>query len=107
MISKADLLRYLMSILVPSGRLAKWSLILSKFEIKYVSQKAIKGQALLDFLATHLVLDDMELSSYLLDKEVFSTDISSWQLYFNGASRKSGAELGFVFITLFGGLILK
>nr|XP_011471077.1 PREDICTED: uncharacterized protein LOC105353523 [Fragaria vesca subsp. vesca] len=43
LISRADPLKYLMTKPMPSGRLAKWSLILSEFEIKYVPQKAIKG----------------------------------------------------------------
>ena len=105
LISKADPLRYLMSKPVPSGRLAKWSLLLSEFEIKYVSQKAIKGQALADFLAAHPVPDNMELPSNLPDEEVFSTYISQWQLYFDGAARKKGAGAGIVFITPCGGLI--
>ena len=43
LISRADPLKYLMTKPMPSGKLAKWSLILSEFEIKYVPQKAIKG----------------------------------------------------------------
>ena len=105
LISKVDSLRYLMSKPVSSGRLAKWSLLLSEFEIKYVSQKAIKGQALADFLATHHVPDNMELPSDLPDEEVFSTYISQWQLYFDEAARKKGAGAGIVFITPCGGLI--
>ncbi|KAL6291692.1 hypothetical protein ACE6H2_009202 [Prunus campanulata] len=105
LISKADPLKYLMAKPVPSGRLAKWSLLLSEFEIKYVSQKAIKGQALADFLAAHPVPDNMELSNDLPDEEVFSTEISPWQLYFDGAARKKGAGAGVVFITPSGGLI--
>ncbi|CAL2257468.1 unnamed protein product [Prunus armeniaca] len=53
LISKANPLRYLMSKLMLSGRLAKWSLLLFKFEIKFMPQKVIKGQALVDFLAVH------------------------------------------------------
>ncbi|BFG25129.1 hypothetical protein CerSpe_114040 [Prunus speciosa] len=105
LISKADPLRYLMAKPVPSGRLAKWSLLLSEFEIKYVSQKAIKGQALADFLAAHPVPDNMELPNDLPDEEVFSTEISLWQLYFDAATRKKGAGAGVVFITPSGGLI--
>ena len=39
------------------GRLAKWALQLQEFEIAYIPQKAIKGQALADFLADHLIPD--------------------------------------------------
>ncbi|KAI5347393.1 hypothetical protein L3X38_015272 [Prunus dulcis] len=99
LISKADPLRYLMAKPVPFGRLAKWFLLLS------VSQRAIKGQALADFLAAHPVPDNMELPNDLPNEEVFSTEISPWQLYFDGVARKKGAGVGVVFITPSGGLI--
>ena len=35
------------------GRMGKWSLALVEFHLVYVPQKAIKGQALADFLADH------------------------------------------------------
>jgi hypothetical protein len=38
--------------------LVKWALLLQEFEIVYISQKAIKGQALADFLADHLIPDE-------------------------------------------------
>ena len=60
---------------VLSGRLAKWSLLIAEFEIKYVSQKAIKGQALADFLAAHPVPDTMELPEDLPDEDIFLTEI--------------------------------
>jgi RNase H-like domain found in reverse transcriptase len=55
LISKMDPLKYLMSRPMLTGRLTKWAIILIEFDITYMSQKAIKGQALADFLAAHLV----------------------------------------------------
>ncbi|VVA37780.1 PREDICTED: LOW QUALITY PROTEIN uncharacterized p, partial [Prunus dulcis] len=55
---------------------------------------AIKGQALADFLAAHPVPDNMELPNDLPNEEVFSTEISPWQLYFDGVARKKGAGVG-------------
>ena len=78
LISRADPLKYLMTKPMPSGRLAKWSLILSEFEIKYVPQQAIKGQALADFLAAHPVPDNHELPEDLPDENVFSAETPSW-----------------------------
>ena len=40
------------------GRLAKWMMILSKFNIEYVEHKAIKGQAIADQLVDFLIQDD-------------------------------------------------
>ncbi|KAI5344519.1 hypothetical protein L3X38_012396 [Prunus dulcis] len=90
---------------VLSGRIAKGSLLLSEFEIKFVPQKAIKGQALADFLAAHPTPDNMELPADLPDKEVFTIEALTWQLYFDGAARRNEAGAGLVFITPSGGLI--
>ncbi|XP_062074983.1 uncharacterized protein LOC133778990 [Humulus lupulus] len=105
LVSKVDPLRYILSKPVLSGRLAKWSLILSKFEINFVPQKAIKGQALADFLAAHPALDNMEFHEDLPDEEVFTIETSSWQLYFDGAAKKCGAGAVIVFVTPSGGLM--
>jgi len=38
-----------------NSRLAKWAIFLSQYDMLFVPQKAIKGQALADFLPAHLV----------------------------------------------------
>lgn len=57
-VSKVDPLKYLMTRLMLMGRLARWAIILTEFDITYAPQKAIKGQALANFLATHPILND-------------------------------------------------
>ncbi|XP_038717270.1 uncharacterized protein LOC120010560 [Tripterygium wilfordii] len=100
LISKADPLKFIMSRPVLSGRLAKWALLLSEFDITFVPQKAIKGQALADFLADHPIPAEWELPEEFPDEEVFFTDvIPSWKLFFDGAARKYGAGAGVVFVT--------
>ena len=71
-----------------TGRLAKWAIILTKFEIAYFSQKAIKGQALADFLAEHPVSDDSSLACKFPDEEIMNVEETnpSWEMYFDGAS---------------------
>jgi RNase H-like domain found in reverse transcriptase len=53
LISKVDPLKYLMTRPMLTGRLAKWAIILTEFDITYMPRKAIKGQALADFLGAH------------------------------------------------------
>ena len=65
-----------MTKLVLLGRLAKWALLLQEFEIIYVQQEAMKGQALVDFLADHPILDDWEMSDDLPNEEVMVVEIS-------------------------------
>ena len=85
---------------VLSDRLARWSLLLQEFEIIYVPQKAIKGQALADFLADHPIPADWELSEELPDEYVlFIETRPPWKMYFDGASHREGAGAGIVFLT--------
>jgi ribonuclease HI len=80
-----------------------------EYNITYIPQKAIKGQALADFLAAHPIPDNSPLVTDLPDEEVFEVDIEApWELYFDGASRteygpdkrpKRRASAGIVFKT--------
>lgn len=70
------------------GRLGKWALLMMEYDITFVLQKAIKGQALAEFLAAHPVPDDSPLVTDLPDEEIFSVELGTpWELYFDGASR--------------------
>ncbi|KAJ8635963.1 hypothetical protein MRB53_010230 [Persea americana] len=60
-----------------NARLAKWSVLLSQFDIRYVPQKAIKGQALADFLAEHPLPKDSPLRDDLPNEPVYSVETSS------------------------------
>jgi ribonuclease HI len=58
------------------------------YDITYVPQKVIKGQALVDFLTAHSIPDNCPLVVNLPDKDVFTIGVESpWELYFDGASR--------------------
>src|ERR1700722_3157668 len=112
-----DPIRYLMTLPVLLGRLAKWAIILMEYDITYVPQKAIKGQAIADFLAAYPIPDDSPLNYDLPDEHVMYTEGQPfiWKMYFDGASSvdtnsssqvlriKVGA--GIVFVTPSGGII--
>jgi hypothetical protein len=48
---------------------SKWALLMMEYDITFVPQKAIKGQALAEFLAAHPVPDDSPLITNLPDEE--------------------------------------
>ncbi|BFG20914.1 hypothetical protein CerSpe_071880 [Prunus speciosa] len=52
-ISKTDLIKYMLTRSIICGRIGKWTMALSEFTFQYVAQKSVKGQALADFLAHH------------------------------------------------------
>ncbi|XP_024029260.1 uncharacterized protein LOC112093922 [Morus notabilis] len=73
-----------------SGRLLKWSIELSQFEIDYKPRTAIKGQALADFVA--------EFTG--LPAEVEEADEPPrWKLYVDGSSNDNGSGAGLVLHT--------
>ncbi|KAF7150604.1 hypothetical protein RHSIM_Rhsim02G0072600 [Rhododendron simsii] len=77
LISKANPIKYVMTKPVLTDRLARWSLLFQQYEIIYVPQKAIKGQALADFLAYHPIPAEWELSEELPDEDVMVKEMSS------------------------------
>jgi len=70
-ISKANPIKYILSRPILSGRLVKWAVILTQYDLVYVLQKAIKGQALAD----QLIPDACELNDHLHGEDVFFIDI--------------------------------
>jgi len=76
-ISKTDPLRYMLCKSLLLGKLAKWAMLLAPFDIKFVPQKAVKGQVIADFLAAHPCLDNNELLDDLPDDCVMLVETKS------------------------------
>jgi len=51
-----------------NGQLAKWAILLSQYEMHFLPQKTVKGQAVVDFLAEHPDLRAAELYEDLPDE---------------------------------------
>ncbi|KAG7585621.1 Retrotransposon gag domain [Arabidopsis thaliana x Arabidopsis arenosa] len=66
-----------------SGRLAKWAIELSEYDIEYKSRTSAKAQFLADFL-TELPLND----------GIFVETDSTWKLHADGSSSKQGSGIG-------------
>ena len=73
-----------------NSRLVKWAILLSQYDMLFVSQKAVKGQALADFLAAHPIPKSSKLHEDISD-EIFESNMISedkvWQIFFDGALR--------------------
>src|SRR4051812_38901418 len=70
-ISKVNPLRLLMT--KPSslnGRLAKWAILLSQYDMHFLPQKAIKGQAIANFMAENPTPGSGTLYEDILDESV-------------------------------------
>ena len=74
-----------------SGRLMKWAIELSKFDIRYKLKTAIKGQILIDFV--------MEFTSTeLAEATQLTSDLPIWRLSVDGAANAQGSGAG-LFLT--------
>ena len=81
-------------------------MLLSEFDIVYLTQKVIKAQALADHLAENLVDEEYEpLKTYFHDEEVsfVGEDISEvypgWRLFFDGAANHQGKGIVAVLVS--------
>ena len=72
-----------------SGRLMKWAIELSEFDIRYKPKTAVKGQVLADFV--------MEFTSTEPDENAQTMiDLPIWKLSVDGASNAQGSGAGLI-----------
>lgn len=79
---------------------------MAEYDLYYVPLKAVKGQAVADFLAAHPVPTDSPLMD--LDEDVsesFEVEMSFWRLYFDGAATREKSGAGTILITPQGDVI--
>nr|AAP53313.2 transposon protein, putative, unclassified [Oryza sativa Japonica Group] len=69
------------------GRIAKWVVELSQFDVRFVPRTAIKSQVLADFVADWTMPDNRS------DNQV---DNETWTMAFDGALNNQGAGAGFI-----------
>ncbi|XP_050895858.1 uncharacterized protein LOC127102543 [Lathyrus oleraceus] len=108
-----DPIKYIFEKSVVTGRVAWWQMLLTEYDIQYVTQKAIKGSILSDYLA-HLPVEgyqtlkfdfpdediifirDFTMPSFEVRPEEGPEPGSRWTLVFNGASNARGHGIGVV-----------
>ncbi|KAJ9542222.1 hypothetical protein OSB04_028728 [Centaurea solstitialis] len=77
-----------------TGRLAKWSIYLSGFDIEFKPKTAIKSQVLADFVAEFST--EIEPPTYDEANNVILQDNKPWILHVDGSSNVRGSGLGVV-----------
>jgi hypothetical protein len=85
--SKFDVIKHMLSMPILNGRIGKWILALSEFELKFESAKAIKGQIIADFITEHR------------DPSIDLLEITPWALFFDGSSCGKGRGVGILLIS--------
>lgn len=89
-VSKADVIKHMLSMPILNGRISKWILALSEFDLRYKSAKSVKGQVIADFITRH-------------HKSINGNiNIVPWCLFFDGSSCKKGGGVGILLISPWG-----
>ncbi|XP_022892635.1 uncharacterized protein LOC111407412 [Olea europaea var. sylvestris] len=82
-------LRQVMQKTDASGRLLKWAIELSEFDLTFRPRHAIKGQAFADFMVEFTKTPEMEAI-------MEPTEPPTWKLFVDGSSGEAGAGAGIV-----------
>ena len=69
------------TMLILNGRMGKWILALSEFDLRYESAKAVKGQVMADFITQHH------------KPSIGYMEPMPWTLFFDGSSCKQGGDI--------------
>ena len=100
LISRLDPLRYLFDRPTLVGPLMRWLVLLTEFDIHYVTQKSIRGSIVVDHLASLPIFDGRVIDDDFPDEDVATvTSLSSWRMYFDGAANHSGYGISVLLIS--------
>ncbi|RDX89185.1 hypothetical protein CR513_29119, partial [Mucuna pruriens] len=101
LIAKTDPLKYIFEKPSLTGRIARWQMALSEYDIVYTSQKAVKGSVIAEQLAHHPLDEYHPLSHEFPDDHIlmakeneFGAEVEGWKLWFSGASNLVGNGIG-------------
>ena len=77
----------------------KWLVLLTEFDIHYVTQKSIRGSIVADHLASLPVSDDRAINDDFPDEEIAAlTSLPGWRMNFDGAANHFGYGIGVLLI---------
>ena len=100
LVSRLDPLRYLFDRPALIGRLMKWLVLLTEFDIHYVTHKSIRESIVADHLALLPVSADKAINDDFPDEEIAAvTSLPGWRMYFDGAANHSGYGIGVLLIS--------
>ncbi|XP_077226343.1 uncharacterized protein LOC143859575 [Tasmannia lanceolata] len=103
LLSRMDPLKYLFEKPALTGRTARWLLLLSEFDITYVTQKSVKGRVIAEQLADAPVEENAFLKAEFPDEEIMELEeeipSTRWTMYFDGAVNNRGQGIGAVLVS--------
>ena len=79
--------------------MSRWLVLLTEFDIEYITTKVIKGRAVAEFLALNAVKGEEQWNLEFPDKNLVLIEYREWKLYFDRAVNNKGAGLGVILVT--------
>ena len=86
-VSKADVIKHMLSMPILNGRVGKWIMALSEFDLRYESAKAVKGQIMADSVIHHR------------GSNIRYVELMPWTLFFDGSSCRQGGGIRMIIIS--------
>ena len=90
-------IKYIFEKLALTGMVSRWKRLLSEYDIQYVTQKAIKGRILADYLAHQSLEEYQSMKFDFPDEDVMKLDDYDgvdpkewWTLTFDGSLNTAG-----------------
>ncbi|GAU39246.1 hypothetical protein TSUD_396930 [Trifolium subterraneum] len=114
LISEMDPIKYIFEKAALTGRISRWQMLLSEYDIEYRTQKAIKGSILADHFAQQPVEDYQPIKVDFPDEEIMYLKMkdcdepvfgegpdpeSKWGLIFDGSVNVYGSGIGAIIVT--------
>ena len=106
LISHMDPIKYIFEKLALTGKISRWQMLCSEFDIVFVTRRAIKGQAIADYLADQPLNNPELLESLFPDEDVIALELEldnvelwRWKLYFDGVTNSIKNGVGAVLVS--------
>ena len=79
--------------------MSRWLVLLTEFDIEYITTKVIKGRAAVEFLALNAIEGEEQQNLQFPDENLALIEYCERKLYFDGAVNNKGAGLGVILVT--------
>ncbi|RDX84580.1 hypothetical protein CR513_34348, partial [Mucuna pruriens] len=102
LVAKTNSIKYILEKPALTGRIARWQMALSEYDIVYVNRSTIKGSSLAEHMAYHPLTEPQPLHHEFPDEhitattEIESQNENKWTMWFDGASNILGNGIGVV-----------
>ena len=70
-----------------------------EFDIKYMTQKSMKGRAIVDHLVHCSPEEAEKIQGDFPDEDIMGIEVEPWKMYFDGATNQNGSGIGVLLIS--------